>query len=67
MDDSAPNLRWRSDQLAQAGLFALLAAMSGVVFLVLDVVANLVVACALAGAVMCAYILLWYVLPRSLL
>jgi hypothetical protein len=61
-----PQLVRRSDQLARAGLFALVIAMSGAVFLVLDVAADLAVACALAGVVLCVYIVLWYVLPRLL-
>ena len=61
-----PQLVRSTDRLAQAGLAALLAAMSGVVFLVLDVVAGLVTACVLGGVVVCVYVVLWYVLPRLL-
>ncbi len=61
-----PQLVRRGDQLAQAGLFTLVIAMSGAVFLVLDVAVGLAVAGALAGVVICVYVLLWYVLPRLL-
>ena len=54
----------RSDRLARAGMLALLVAMSGVVFLVLDVLTGLGVACPLTAAVSCVYVLLWYVFPR---
>jgi len=56
----------RADRLAQAGLLALLVAMSGVVFLLLDVLVGLAVACPLTAAVAAVYVLLWYRLPRTL-
>jgi Family of unknown function (DUF6328) len=57
-------VRW-SGRLAQAGLVALLAAMAGAVFLVLDTVAGLPVACPLTAAVVGVCATLWYVLPRG--
>jgi hypothetical protein len=56
----------RSDQLAQAGLLALVVAMSGVVFLIVDVLVGLLAACLLTAAVACVYVLLWYLLPLRL-
>jgi hypothetical protein len=56
----------RTDRLARAGLLALLVAMCGVVFLLLDVIEGLAVACPLTAAVAVMYVLLWYVLPRTL-
>jgi anti-sigma-K factor RskA len=49
--------------LAQAGLLALLVAMLGAVFLVLDVVAGLPVTAAVVAALGVVYVLLWYALP----
>jgi len=54
----------QADRLAQAGLAALIVAVAGVVFLILDVLANAVVACMLSAMVTSIYILLWYVLPH---
>jgi phosphotransferase system glucose/maltose/N-acetylglucosamine-specific IIC component len=53
----------QADRLAQAGLAALIVAVAGVVFLIMDVLAGLIVACALSALVTIVYILLWYVLP----
>jgi O-antigen/teichoic acid export membrane protein len=52
-----------ASNLAQAGLLALLVAIVGAVFLVLDVVAGLGWAAGLTAAVAVLYIGLWYVLP----
>jgi len=49
-----------ADHLAQAGLIALMVTVTGVVFLVLDVLAGLAAACPLAAAVAAVYYLLWY-------
>lgn len=49
--------------LAQAGLLALLVAIVGAVFLVLDVVADLGWAAGLAAVIAVLYIGLWYLLP----
>jgi hypothetical protein len=49
--------------LAQAGLLALLIAIVGAVFLVLDVVAGLAWAAALAAGSAGLYVALWYLLP----
>jgi hypothetical protein len=54
----------RADRLARAGLLALLVAMCGVVFLLLDVLEGLAVACPLTAATASVYVFLWYVLPR---
>lgn len=56
-------VRW-SSRLAQAGLAFLLIAMVGAVFLVLDVVAGVSWAAALAAAVLALYLVLWYILPK---
>ena len=58
-----PRLVQTASVLAQAGLVALLLAITGAVFLVLDVVAGLRWAAALAGILAGIYVLLWYVLP----
>lgn len=58
-------VRW-SDRLARSGLVALLAAMTGAVFLILDVVDGLPLACPLTTVVVGTYVLLWYVLPRRI-
>jgi hypothetical protein len=58
-----PRLVKTASNLAQAGLAALLIALSGALFLVLDVVAGHRVAGILGGAVALLYTLLWYVLP----
>ncbi|HEU5334030.1 MAG TPA: DUF6328 family protein [Actinocrinis sp.] len=49
-----------SDRLAQAGLLALMVTVTGVVFLVLDVLAGIAAACPLAAAIAAVYYLLWY-------
>ena len=49
-----------ADRLAQAGLLALMVTVTGVVFLVLDVLAGLAAACPLAAAIAAVYYLLWY-------
>lgn len=59
-----PELVRTASMLAQAGLGALLVAMSGAVFLVLDVVANLGWAVGLGAVLLGLYLVLWYVLPR---
>ena len=50
--------------LAQAGLGALLVAIIGAMFLVLDVVAGLGWATGLAVVITLLYLVLWYVLPK---
>jgi hypothetical protein len=57
-------VRW-ADNLARAGLRALLVAVIGVVFLVLDAVRGVVLAAPLTVAVALVYVLLWYRLPNS--
>ena len=49
-----------ADRLAQAGLIALMVTVTGVVFLVLDVLAGIAAACPLAAAIAGVYYLLWY-------
>lgn len=56
-------VRW-ADQLARAGLFSLLLAVTGAVFLILDVLKGVAVALPLTVAVAGTYVLLWYRLPR---
>jgi hypothetical protein len=58
-----PRLVQTASVLAQAGLAALLLAITGAVFLVLDVVAGLKWAASLAAVLAGIYVLLWYVLP----
>jgi hypothetical protein len=58
-------VRW-SNTLAWGGLAALLVAMAGAIFLVLDVIAGPAVAGPLTAALVVVYILLWYVLPRRI-
>jgi O-antigen/teichoic acid export membrane protein len=58
-----PRLVQTASVLAQAGLVALLLAIIGAVFLVLDVVAGLTWAAVVAAIVAGIYVLLWYVLP----
>ncbi|HZU56548.1 MAG TPA: DUF6328 family protein [Actinocrinis sp.] len=53
-----------ADRVAQAGLLALLVAMSGVVFLVLDVLKGIALALPLTIAVVIVYCLLWYLMPN---
>jgi hypothetical protein len=55
-----PELVLEADRLAQAGLLALMVTVTGVVFLVLDVVAGLAAACPLAAGTAAVYYLLWY-------
>ena len=59
-----PELVHWADRVAQAGLAALLVAMSGVVFLVLDVLKGIALALPLTVAVVLVYCLLWYLMPR---
>jgi MFS family permease len=59
-----PQLVRTASVLAQAGLFALLVAMIGAVFLVLDVVAGLGWAVGLGVAITLVFVALWYVLPK---
>ncbi len=56
-------VRW-ADNLARAGLFFLLLAVIGVVFLLLDVLEGAVLAGPLTAAVGAVYGVLWYRLPR---
>ena len=49
-----------ADRLAQAGLIALMITVTGVVFLVVDVLAGIAAACPLAAAIAGVYYLLWY-------
>lgn len=58
-----PQLVTTASTLAQAGLGAFLVALSGAVFLVIDVVAGLTWAAILCAATVLVYVLLWYVLP----
>jgi hypothetical protein len=58
-------VRW-SDLLARSGLAALLLAVTGAIFLIMDVVAGLALALPLTTAVVGVYVLLWYVLPRRI-
>lgn len=55
----------RSDLLAQSGLLALMVTVTGVVFLVMDVLAGLAAACPLAVSVACVYYWLWYYPART--
>lgn len=57
-------VRW-ADRMAQAGLFSLLLAVIGVVFLLLDVLEGAILAIALTIVVAAIYILLWYRLPHA--
>jgi O-antigen/teichoic acid export membrane protein len=57
-------VRW-ANRLAQAGLFSLLLAMAGVVFLLLDVLEGAVLAVLLTIVVATVYVVLWYRLPRE--
>jgi hypothetical protein len=59
-----PQLVKTASTLAQAGLAALLVAMIGAIFLVLDVVAGLGWAVGLGVAITALFIVLWYVLPK---
>jgi hypothetical protein len=59
-----PQLVRTASMLAQAGLAALLVAMIGAVFLVLDVVAGLGWAVGLGVAITLLFLALWYVLPK---
>jgi O-antigen/teichoic acid export membrane protein len=56
-------VRW-ADNLARAGLRALLLAVIGSVFLVLDAVRGVALAAPLTAVVALLYVLLWYRLPR---
>lgn len=58
-----PQLVRATARLAKAGLAAMLLAVVGAVYLVLDVVAGLGWAGAVGGAVAAVYVLLWYALP----
>jgi Family of unknown function (DUF6328) len=59
-----PQLVQTASRLAQAGLAALLVAMIGAVFLVLDVVAGLGWAVGLGIALTLLFLTLWYLLPK---
>jgi hypothetical protein len=59
-----PQLVQTASRLAQAGLAALLVAMIGAVFLVLDVVAGLGWAVGLGIAITLLFLTLWYLLPK---
>jgi len=59
-----PELVRVASMLAQGGLGALLVAIIGAVFLVLDVVAGLGWAAGLGVALVVIYLVLWYVLPK---
>ena len=59
-----PELVRTASTLAQAGLGALLVAIIGAVFLVLDVVAGLGWALGLAVVITLLYLALWYMLPK---
>jgi O-antigen/teichoic acid export membrane protein len=59
-----PELVKTASILAQCGLGALLLAIIGAVFLVLDVVAGLGWAAGLGTALVAFYLFLWYVLPK---
>jgi O-antigen/teichoic acid export membrane protein len=59
-----PELVKTASMLAQGGLGALLVAIIGAVFLVLDVVAGLGWAAGLGAALVAIYLFLWYVLPK---
>jgi MFS family permease len=59
-----PQLVQTASMLAQAGLGALLVAMIGAVFLVLDVVAGLGWAVGLGVVITLVFLTLWYVLPK---
>ena len=59
-----PELVRMASTLAQAGLGALLVAIIGAVFLVLDVVAGLGWATALVVVITVLYLALWYMLPK---
>jgi len=58
-----PRLVQTASVLAQAGLAALLLAIAGAVFLVVDVVAGVRWASGLCALLAGVYVLLWYVLP----
>ena len=59
-----PELVHWADLIAQAGLLALLVAMSGAVFLVLDVLKGIALAVPLTVAVVIVYCVLWYLMPN---
>jgi O-antigen/teichoic acid export membrane protein len=59
-----PQLVQTASRLAQAGLAALLVAMIGAVFLVLDVVAGLGWAIGLGIVITLLFLTLWYLLPE---
>jgi hypothetical protein len=59
-----PELVRTASTLAQAGLGALLVAIIGAMFLVLDVVAGLGWATGLAVVITLLYLALWYLLPK---
>jgi Flp pilus assembly protein TadB len=59
-----PELVRTASKLAQAGLGALLVAIIGAMFLVLDVVAGLGWATGLAVVITLLYLTLWYLLPK---
>jgi O-antigen/teichoic acid export membrane protein len=59
-----PELVKIASMLAQGGLGALLVAIIGAVFLVLDVVAGLGWAAGLGATLVALYLVLWYVLPK---
>ncbi|MGH3416884.1 MAG: DUF6328 family protein [Actinocrinis sp.] len=53
-----------ADQFARAGLVALLVAMAGVVFLLLDVIQGIALAAPMTVVVVLVYVELWYRRPR---
>ncbi|GAB2819962.1 DUF6328 family protein [Actinoallomurus bryophytorum] len=59
-----PQLVRTASTLAQAGLGALLVAIIGAMFLVLDVVAGLGWAAGIAVVITLLYLMLWYMLPK---
>jgi Flp pilus assembly protein TadB len=61
-----PHLVMAANRLAHAGLAALLLAVLGAVFLVVDVVTSIGVAVGLVGALAALFIVTWYLQPLRL-